>query len=287
MNDEMNGDGGLYLDLMKRCLMATIYDESAWYVLGSRQVRRPKSPKGLIQKLLIKLAWLGGYVLVKPLPFDSECAERRKLGRGYVFFGHTMIGAHRLDNIQSCVEDVLRRRVPGDLIETGAWRGGATILMRAVLKYHGVMDRTVWVADCFEGLPRIRKDEAVYPGDAEVDVATLNWFSVPLEKVKANFARYGLLDGQVQFLKGWFKDTLPSAPIGRLAVLRLDGDMYSSTMDALTSLYDKVSRGGYVIVDDYNSWPHCRQAVDDFRSERGISDKIIEIDRDGVFWQIS
>jgi O-methyltransferase len=85
--------------------------------------------------------------------------------------------------------------------------------------------------------------------------------AVSLEQVKANFDRYGLLDDQVRFLKGWFRDTLPVAPIERLAVLRLDGDMYESPMDTLVNLYPKLSEGGYVIVDDYGAIPACRQAA--------------------------
>jgi Macrocin-O-methyltransferase (TylF) len=108
---------------------------------------------------------------------------------------------------------------------------------------------------------------------------------VSLEEVKANFAKYGLLDDRVVFLKGWFKDTLPSAPIERLAVLRLDGDMYESTMVALTSLYDKVSSNGFVIIDDYGCIESCRKAVHDFRESRGISEPILDIDGFGVYWR--
>ena len=93
-----------------------------------------------------------------------------------------------------------------------------------------------------------------------------------------NFRRYGLLDEQVRFLQGWFRDTLPVAPIERLAVLRLDGDLYESTIQALESLYDKLSAGGYVIVDDYGNVAACRQAVHDFRAQRGINDPIQPID---------
>ena len=105
--------------------------------------------------------------------------------------------------------------------------------------------------------------------------------------MKANFAKYGLLDDRVVFLKGWFKDTLRAAPIERLAVLRLDGDMYESTMDALTALYDKVSAGGFVIIDDYGCIEACRRAVHDFRDARGIADKIVDIDGWGVYWRKS
>ena len=131
--------------------------------------------------------------------------------------------------------------VPGDLIETGVWRGGATILMRAILKARGVTDRVVWVADSFAGLPA--PNAARYPLDAGINLHRFPQLAVTLERVQDNFRRYGLLDDQVRFLKGWFRDTLPAAPIERLAVLRLDGDLYESTIQALESLYDKLSAG--------------------------------------------
>jgi len=127
-------------------------------------------------------------------------------------------------------------------------------------------------------------------GRYQQDEGDKHWKSNPvlgisLEQVKANFARYGLLDEQVRFLEGWFKDTLPTAPIEQLAILRLDGDMYSSTTDALQSLYAKLSPGGFLIVDDYGSTPPCRQAVDDFRIKHQIIEPIQKIDWTGVFWQ--
>jgi hypothetical protein len=194
-----------------------------------------------------------------------------------------MIGLKRLDNLEFCIEEVIAKGVPGDLIETGVWRGGATIFMRAVLKAYGVTDRCVWVADSFAGLPP--PDAGKYPHDAGDRLHEARELAVSLEQVKANFDRYGLLDDQVRFLKGWFRDTLPTAPIERLAVLRLDGDMYQSTMDALANLYPKVSQGGYVIVDDYSAIPACRQAVHDYRSANGITEEIRDIDWTGIFWQ--
>lgn len=204
-------------------------------------------------------------------------------GRVWPSAAHTMIGLKRLDNIQSCVESVLADGVPGDLIETGVWRGGATIFMRAVLKAYGVQDRNVWVADSFEGLPP--PDAEKYPQDAGDRHHTARELAISLEQVKSNFERYGLLDGQVRFLKGWFRDTLPTAPIEKLAVARLDGDMYESTMDALVNLYPKLSVGGYLIVDDYGAVPACRQAVHDYREAHGISEELVDIDWTGVYWR--
>jgi O-methyltransferase len=155
--------------------------------------------------------------------------------------------------------------------------------MRAVLYAYGITDRAVWLADSFQGLPK--PDPVRYPADAGADLSDVDVLAVPLEEVQANFAAYGLLDDQVRFLPGWFRDTLPTAPVERLAVLRLDGDLYESTTDALTALYPRLSPGGYVIVDDYGAMPSCREAVEDFRAERGITDEVRRIDWTGVYWQ--
>ena len=211
---------------------------------------------------------------------------RRADARDWPAQAHTMIGLKRLDNLQQCVEDVIARGVPGDLIETGVWRGGATIFMRALLEAYEEPERRVWVADSFQGLPL--PDAVRYPLDRGTEVLHgYRELAVPEDEVRANFARYGLLDERVQFLAGWFRDTLPTAPIERLAVLRLDGDMYESTMDALVSLYPKLAAGGYCIVDDYGDLPTCRCAVDDYRARRGIRDPIQVIDWAAVYWQKS
>jgi len=214
------------------------------------------------------------------VPFDPVA---RADGREWPPEADTMIGLKRLENLQYCVKEVIRKNVPGDFIETGVWRGGASIFMRALLKAYGDQTRLVWVADSFEGLPkpdgRYQQDE----GDRHWKLS--HTLAVSVEQVQANFARYGLLDDQVRFLVGWFKDTLPTAPINQLAVLRLDGDMYSSTMDALQSLYHRLSLGGYVIIDDYGAVPNCKQAVDDFRTDHKITEQLHRIDWTGVFWE--
>jgi Macrocin-O-methyltransferase (TylF) len=210
--------------------------------------------------------------------------EVRFLGRDWPEHAQTMIGTVRMRNIRYLVEKVIENEVPGDVIETGVWRGGACIYMRAILMAHNQTDRAVWVADSFAGLPVA--DAERYPLDAGDTHHTFGELAISLEDVRANFSRYGLLDQNVKFLKGWFEDTLPSAPIERLAVLRLDGDMYSSTIQALDALYHKVSPGGFVIIDDY-ILPACRKAVDEFRASHGIKDEMQEVDGAAVFWQKS
>jgi Macrocin-O-methyltransferase (TylF) len=202
----------------------------------------------------------------------------------------SMLPLARLDNLQSCVVDVIERGVPGDLIETGVWRGGAVIFMRGVLKAYGINDRIVWAADSFEGLPE--PDAHKFPVEAKAHQGAMmkrvyNHFAVGVEEVQRNFQAYGMLDDRVEFLKGWFKDTLPVAPIKSIAVMRLDGDYYESTRDALVNLYDKLSVGGYVIIDDYgeDSWTYCRKAVDEFRDHRSISSPMKKVDSKCYYWQ--
>jgi O-methyltransferase len=267
----------LYLDLLKKCLTRYLFGETWVPVVPQR---------GTAKHLLFQPVrqWLAGkdMEVVRHLPFD---AQGRAEGRDWPARAESMAGLKRLDNLQYCIIDVLHRGVPGDLIETGAWRGGVTIFMRAVLEAFGDPDRHVWVADSFQGLPK--PDPGRWPAEAGDEHWTREQLAVPLEEVQANFARYGLLDERVRFLPGWFKDTLPAAPIEQLAVLRLDGDMYGSTMEALEALYPKLSPGGYVIVDDYGAIPQCKEAVTDFRTAHGIIDPMESVDWTGVYWQRS
>jgi len=211
--------------------------------------------------------------------------DRRLDGNDWPPTAETMVGRLRLQQVRSCVESVLADGVPGDLIETGVWRGGVTILMRGILEAWADTQRTVWVADSFRGLPT--PDVVNYPADAGHDLSDVSTLAVSADQVRRGFERYGLLDHRVRFLEGWFSDTLPAAPIGRLAVLRLDGDLYESTIDALEALYPRLSVGGYVIVDDYGAWEPCRRAVDDYRAAHGISDEITSVDWTGVHWRRS
>jgi O-methyltransferase len=208
--------------------------------------------------------------------------ETRIPGSTWPSYAHTMVGTARLDNLQCAVETILRESVPGDLIETGVWRGGCCMLMKAVLMAYGDRTRRVFVADSFQGLPK--PDVSKAPADAGDQHHEHEFLEVSKEQVEGNFRKYGLLDERVVFLKGWFKDTLPLAPFEKLAVMRLDGDMYESTMDALSSLYDRLSPGGFCIIDDY-ALAGCKKAVDDFRTVRKISEPLIKIDYSGCYWR--
>ncbi|RBW58194.1 macrocin O-methyltransferase [Tenacibaculum sp. E3R01] len=197
-----------------------------------------------------------------------------------------MIGLKRLENIQFCFNEIIKDNIPGDFIETGVWRGGATIFMKALLNDLKIKDRNVWVADSFEGLPP--PNETLYPEDkGDLHDAKSDHLAISLETVKYNFQKYDLLDDSVKFLKGWFKDTLPTAPIEKLSIIRLDGDMYESTMDGLVNLYPKLSKGGFIIIDDWGAVEACKKAVIDYRKTNNITEEIKTIDWTGAYWRKS
>lgn len=178
--------------------------------------------------------------------------------------GHTMVGVHKLDWLQAILEGLISDGVPGDVVECGAWRGGASIFSKGVVD---VLDpkgaRKIFLADTFVGFPA-----------ADDDVDTNGWayqnFNVGgSAAVIATMKRYGVFDENVVVAAGLFNETLPLLPTEQIALLRMDCDMYRSTIQALTILYDKVSVGGIVV---HNNWQYtsARAAVIDFRRDKQI-----------------
>ncbi len=268
---ELDTPEELYLDLLKRVLTRFNFGES--YL----RLQKPDGLVGWAYSLMQREFSARGLELLRVARFSPVA---REFGLDWPLEAETMVGLKRLDNLEFCVREVVRNEVPGDLIECGAWRGGCCIYMRAVLKIVGDRSRRVWVADSFEGLPKV--DPVMYPEDAAI------WqggeMAVSIEEVRANFAKFGMLDDRVKFLKGFFVDTLPTAPIEKLAILRLDADLYESTTQGLEYLYPKLSIGGYVIIDDYNL-AGARKATLDYLETHGIKAKFIRIDHNGIYWQ--
>jgi hypothetical protein len=265
----------MYLDLLKRSLTRTVFAKD--------RERHTLNPGRLL------LRSINAVVRRALAPLDLELVRLVRSGpEDYLQSGHkagnrvedaeTMLGTLQLDQMQRCINDVCDRGIPGDLLEAGVWRGGMTIFMRGVLKARGDKLRRVWVADSFAGLP-----------DPDAALDSFGWkagdMAVSLDEVKCNFMRYGLMDDQVTFLKGFFSETLPNASISALSVLRVDADLYQSTLEVLNNLYPKLSVGGYAIFDDYQNLKDCRNAIDEYRQAHRISDPIINIDSRAVFWR--
>jgi len=266
----------LYLNLMKQVLTYSLWTPPP-EPLEILNYARPFPRKQIFQFLTAGARRLDMQI-ARVRPIDENAAQQ-----GYwSIVADTMIGTIGLDNIQFCMEQVLLNEVPGDFIETGVWRGGSCIFMRAVLAAYQVKDRFVYVADSFRGLPK--PDPVAFKEDANDQHWKQDFLSVSKESVENNFKRYALLDDKVIFLEGWFKDTLPHIPSKKFAVIRLDGDMYESTIQAMTSLYPKLSSGGYCIIDDYHL-DGCKKAVDHYRMQNGITATIEFTKGNPVFWK--
>lgn len=269
--------GDRYLDLLARSVSRSI----SGMVLDPVRFP-PESKRRRLFGPVVDLLRQRGLVLVRQRPVE---AEARAVGRDRPADAETMIGRARLDNFRTCIETVIAEDVAGDIVEAGVWRGGACILAQGVLTVHEATDRQIWLADSFQGLPP--PDEEAYPADAGDTHYQRDVLAVDAGTVRANFDRYGLWGENLHLLVGWFRDTLPTAPIEQVAVLRCDGDLYQSTMETLEALEPKVSPGGFIIVDDYGAVPACKQATDDYRRERGIDDALETIDWTGVYWRKS
>ena len=246
--------GQRYLDLLKRTLTRSLGDDSFSSV--------PPNNRTALKRLRFTCYAALNRVL-KPLNLAVAQTNRAT--------GETMMGLGALNNLHACLDDIIADGIPGDVMEAGVWRGGGCIFIRAHLLVHGAINRKVWVADSFEGLP---KPSGRFEADANDNLWQSEYLAVSEEAVRNNFRKYDLLDDQVVFLKGFFSDTMPTAPIERLALLRLDGDMYESTYVVLKHLYDRLSLGGYVIIDDYGMVDGCDKAIHDFRREHNIAEEL-------------
>ncbi len=280
MVDQTADATALYLDLLKRSLTGALAEDND-SILGGVRTAGSTSWKRRVANYVGEAARRVNVEIAYKKPYVPSL---REVGRDWPARAESMIGLRRMENIQHCVQAVIDDDVPGDLIEAGVWRGGACIFMKANLLGRGDTSRVVWVADSFQGLPP--PDAGLYPADTGDDLHTRGGLSVGADQVRHNFERYGVLDERVKFLVGWFKDTLPDAPIDALSVMRLDGDMYESTWQAIEALYPKLSPGGFCIIDDFGSHQsQAGRAVHDYREANGIEEKIVDIDGFGAYWR--
>ena len=192
----------------------------------------------------------------------------------------TMIGLKRMNNLHEMLDYVRKNNIEGDLIETGVWKGGATIFMKLYCDMYG-MDKKVFVCDSFAGLPKPSGKFMQDDGDTHYTQTKL---AISLEQVQNHFKIFKCLDEKVIFIKGFFGETLPNNElVQNLAILRMDGDMYESTYDVFYSCYDKLVDKGVCIIDDF-CLKGARDCTHDFRQSRNIQDTLVTVDRCGVYW---
>jgi O-methyltransferase len=189
-----------------------------------------------------------------------------------------MVDEPSLVSLARQVTEVLDGRIAGDLVECGVWRGGSAFLMAGLLRRRGVRDRRVWLFDSFAGLPPPEEIDGPKAIAYARDVASPGYFEncrADLNGVEAAVAGLGL-GAYVRIVKGWFEQTLPEfrERVGPISVLRVDADWYSSVRCCLENLFDQVSAGGFIVLDDYFTWDGCAVAVHEFLGARRLAYRI-------------
>lgn len=170
---------------------------------------------------------------------------------------------------------IVDEKIPGDFVECGVGAGAQTIVMYAIGA--GIDGRTVWGYDSFEGIPLAGEHDEQQPGIGTIThnktasikerLVSSGVTSHSVENVLKNFETAGIFNTErLKLIKGWFQNTIPLNKPEKIALLRLDGDLYESTLICLQNLYPLVVDGGFIIIDDY-ALPGCKKAVRDYFDE--------------------
>lgn len=194
---------------------------------------------------------------------------------------YTMVRNYNLINLYWMVRYINRNNIPGAIVECGVWNGGSSAMMAAACHDSGTQ-REFWLFDSFEGLPPpSARDQAL-----ERIFYFKDWNRGSIDKVKQIFKKLNLSLDRVHFVKGWFDQTIPHTPLPEVALLHIDADWYDSVMTVLKHLYDHVTPGGYIVLDDYGYWKGCDQAVHDFFTEHGLPQTLLHRVSDmGAYFQ--
>ena len=189
--------------------------------------------------------------------------------------GYTMLGSRRGRTLHRLAAKVEDDAVPGAFVDCGVWNGGSTILMAL-----GASGRELWAFDSFEGLPTPTEV------DGELSFQYIGACLGSEDRLREGISRYA--DGERLHIRpGWFQDTLAqaAAEVGPIALLHCDGDWYESVRLTLDVFYPLVSPGGYIVIDDYGTWPGAKHATDEYRREVGDRGWLRRIDHTGRYWR--
>jgi len=197
---------------------------------------------------------------------------------------YSLIGSPGLEHTHDLAQNLVQRKIEGSFVECGVAQGGCAALISMVAANEG-LDRNCWFFDSFEGLPDPTNQD-FSEGQTGQHIRPLPRGSClgTYEQVsQLLFSHFGLSKEHITLAKGWFEDTLPveAKRVGQIALLRIDGDWYESTKCCLETLYDQVSDGGYLIIDDYCSCFGARKATDEFIRNRDIQTLLVPDGRGG------
>ena len=259
----------LYLDTLEMAVTGSLYDEAG----ECHPDRKATNPIAHSSCIVTEPSNLVG----------PHNIYRRAIGLDWPTVGHTMIGHVRIRNFRYAIDQVVKDNVPGDVAELGVWRGGAIIYAKGVLRVLGQeASRRVHVFDAFGKIPKTGRG---YSAGAD------SYLSVPFKRVRRTFQNYGLLDEHVTFHQGLFEQTVPAfrrakSGLLQIAVLRIDGNFYSSYQTVLYNMYEFVPVGGFLIFDDVGVGDHgVMRCWKDFKREQRIPDELIYVTKEAAYFR--
>lgn len=193
---------------------------------------------------------------------------------------YSMTSMERLYGVYTAINYIVDRRISGDIVECGVWRGGSMMMAALTLRHRGDLDRRIFLFDTFEGMARPSAGDHKFEGPSEGDVMDrwtrsrrgdggVDWNRASLRDVEEALGGTRYPGERLEFVKGPVEETLPSRAPERIAVLRLDTDFYSSTRHELQTLFPRLVSQGILMVDDYGTWAGSAQAVDEYFDEQG------------------
>ncbi len=216
---------------------------------------------------------------------DFSAEVRATIARVMPF---TMTSPERINALVTALEYIVRRGIPGDIVECGVWRGGSMMAAAETLTRLGDERRRLFLFDTFDGMPPPAEEDRNYRGEAAselLDAADRSsawvWAVAQLDDVRANMASTGYPDERIVYVQGRVEDTIPAQAPERIALLRLDTDWYESTKHELEHLFPRLSPGGILIIDDYGHWAGARKAVDEYLDEQNMPCFLCRIDYTG------
>lgn len=162
--------------------------------------------------------------------------------------------------------------ISGCIVECGVWKGGMIAGIASILGPH----RKYYLFDSFEGLPPAKDIDGPGASEWQSNTNSPQYYDNCTASQETAYGVMKLADvSNFELVAGWFNETLPTCVLDEpIALLRLDGDWYDSTMDCLENLFDKVNPGGIILIDDYHMWDGCSRAVHDFLSRRSAAERI-------------
>jgi hypothetical protein len=187
---------------------------------------------------------------------------------------YTMVPVESMTALARLVRAVITFNIPGSFVECGAWKGGASFVMADLLRQAGARDRKVWAFDSFEGLPppqAVDGAEALAYARNTDSPEYYDNCKTSLDQMRRAAKKLGLKP-YLEIVKGWFEETLPARRerIGRIAILRIDGNWHASVRCCLDTLFDQVVPGGFVLLHTYYTYEGCALAAHEFLGKRQL-----------------